>query len=260
MKKILLLFALILISFSSFSQDKLYLVFEFMKVDNEQESDYRDTESFWQKIHEQRVKNGDIIGWDLWSLKPGGENQGFQYLTVNLYDDPVKMFEGSGDFMKAVKDAYPDMSEETLREKLGKTGKTRDLAVRIYMEEIATTNGDFEMAIGTIASIDMMKVTFGNRNAYEKAETEVFQPWHQKQVDAGSKGSWGLLRYMSPIGTETYASHITVNMYKDYSQFFNNRSTGWDELTDKQIKAVQDGIATRDMKYVYMAKLIKKAR
>lgn len=260
MKKIILLLAFILISISSFSQDKLYLIFEFMKVDNEQESDYQDTEAFWQKIHEQRVKNGDIIGWDLWSLKPGGENQGFQYLTVHLYDDPVKMFKGSGDFMKAVKEAYPDMSEEALRKKIGKTGKTRDLAVRIYMEQIATTKGDFDMVIGTIASIDMMKVTLGNRNVYEKAEKEVFQPMHQKQVDAGSKGSWGLLRFMSPIGSETYASHITVNMFKDYTQVFNSSIVGGGKLTDEQARAVQDGIATRDLKYVYMAELIKMAR
>ncbi len=75
------------------AQDKLYLVFEFMKVDNEQVAVYMETESFWEKIHEQRVKNGDIIGWDLWSLKPGGEDQGFQYMTVNLYKDAVSMID-----------------------------------------------------------------------------------------------------------------------------------------------------------------------
>ncbi len=260
MKKFVLLLGVIIISFNSFAQDKLYLIFEFMKVDNEQESDYRETESFWEKIHEQRVKNGDIIGWDLWSLQPGGESQGFQYLTVNLYDDPVKMFEGSGDFMKAVKAAYPEMSEEELRKKIGKSGGTRDLAVRIYLEQIAVTKGDFEMAIGTVASIDMMKVEFGNSSAYEKAEKEVFQPMHQKQVDNGSKGSWGLLRFMSPIGSDTYASHITVNMFKDFEQVFNSSMTGGEELNEQQLKAVMDGIAKRDMKYVYMAKLIKMAR
>lgn len=261
MKKFVLLLVVILIGFNSFAQDKLYLVFEFMKVDNEQESDYRETESFWEKIHEQRVKNGDIIGWDLWSLQPGGESQGFQYLTVNLYDDPVKMFEGSDDFMKAVKAAYPDLSEEDLQKKFNITAKSRDLAVRIYLEEIATTKDDFEMKIGTVASIDMMKVEFGNSGAYEKAEKEVFQPMHQKQVDAGAKGSWGLLRFMSPVGSETYASHITVNMFKDYSHLFGeNMAYDGPTLTEEQIKTVQEGISTRDMKYVYTAKLIKMAR
>ena len=50
----------------------------------------------------------------LWRLQPGGEDQHFQYLTVNLYDDPVKMMSGAGDFDAAVKAAYPDMSEADL--------------------------------------------------------------------------------------------------------------------------------------------------
>ena len=85
------------------AQEKLFLVFEFMRVDNEQELIYMETEDFWKKIHEQRVKNGDIFGWDLWRLQPGGEDQGYQYLTVNLYDDKVKMMSGAGDVEKALK-------------------------------------------------------------------------------------------------------------------------------------------------------------
>ena len=91
---------------------------------------------FWAKIHEQRVKNGDIIGWDLWRLQPGGEDQGFQYLTVNLYNDPVKMMSGAGDLDAALKAAYPDMSEEDLDKHMSKTAKSRDLSVRIYLELI----------------------------------------------------------------------------------------------------------------------------
>ena len=263
MKRFILLTGIILISFNSYSQDKLYLVFEYMKVDNEQEGDYWETESFWEKIHEQRVKNGDIIGWDLWALQPGGEDQGFQYLTVTLYNDPIKMFDGSGDLMGAAKKAYPDMTEDAISEKLNKSSKTRDLAVRIYAEEIAVTTGDFKMAMGTIATITMMKVDFslGLSAAYEKAEMEVFQPMHQEKVDAGATGSWGLLRFMSPIGSQTYASHMTVSMFKDYTQYFGENMTyDGPTLSDDQIKAIQAGIATRDMKYVYLAKLVKLAR
>ena len=133
MKKLFLFIAIILLSSNVIAQDKLYLVFEFMRVDNEQESDYMETESFWEKIHEQRIKNGDIIGWDLWSLRPGGEDQHFQYLTVNLYNDPVKMFKGAGDFDAALKAAYPNMSEKELNETFNKTSKSRDLAVRLYL-------------------------------------------------------------------------------------------------------------------------------
>ncbi len=240
------------------AQDKLYLVFEFMKVDNKQEAAYADTEEFWAKIHEQRVINGDIIGWDLWRLQPGGEDQHFQYLTVNLYDDPVKMMSAAGDFNAAVKAAYPHMPEEDLEKHMAKTSKSRDLAVRIYLEEIDATTGDFSMELGTIAAINMMKVDPGNVEKYEKMESEIFKPMHQRDVDNGVRGSWGLLRFMSPYGSDVYATHITVDMYKDYNQFFNPPEVADSPaLTEDQMKQVNEGIATRDHRYMYLATLIK---
>ncbi len=169
MKKIMLMALVLLMTLQLSAQEKLYLVFEFMKVDNEQEAAYAETEEFWAKIHEQRIKNGDIIGWDLWSLQPGGEDQHFQYLTVNLYNDPVKMMSGAGDFNAAVKAAYPNMSEEDIEKQMTMTAKSRDLAVRIYLEEIDATTGDFAMELGTIAAINMMKVDPENTSKYEKA-------------------------------------------------------------------------------------------
>jgi len=259
MKRLLMVIVAVLFVFNVSAQEKLYLLFEFMEVDGEQEAAYMETEEFWENIHRERVKNGDIIGWDLWKLQPGGEDQPYQYLTVNLYDSPVKMMTGAGDFTKALTDAYPDMSEDVLEKILDRTGKSRDLAVRLYVEFIDGTLPKYEIPIGTVASIDMMKVSLKNYENYEKAESQIFKPMHQKQVDNGEKESWGLLKIMSPIGSDTYASHMTVNMYKDYDQYFTKR-TDRAALNDKQIKAINNGLATRDMKYVYMATLIRQTR
>ena len=260
MKKVVLITALMLFGFMANAQEKLYLVFEFMKVDNEQVSAYMDTEALWQKLHEARVKNGDIIGWDLWALSPGGEDQGFQYLTVTLHSDPVKMMEGGG-FQEAFDVAFPNITEQE-QKIMDATAKTRDLAVRIYAQEIATTTGSSpaEMVLGTVAQIDMMKVDMGNYGAYEKAEAEVFQPLHQKAVDAGEKISWGLIRFMNPLGSDTYASHMTVNMFKDYKQALNQNINFNEGASPATTKLMQEGIAARDMKFVYMAQLIRMAR
>lgn len=264
MKKITVIIAMMLLGNLGIAQEKLYLVFEFMKVDNEQEAAYAETEAFWEKIQEQRVKGGDIIGWDLWSLKPGGEMQDFQYLTVSLYNDPVKMMDGSSwsNFMDRAKAAYPDMSESDLMAKLNGSGKTRDLAVRIYAEEIATTTGSSasEMVLGTVAQIDMMKVSLGNYATYEMAEEEIFKPLHQKAVDAGQKNSWGLIRFINPVGSDTYASHMTVNMYTGYEQALNQNINYEVGATPEYTRKMLEGIAARDMKYVYMAELIRMAR
>ena len=264
MRKVTLIIALMICGIMVNAQEKLYLVFEFMKVDNEQESAYADTEEFWQKIQEQRVKGGDIIGWDLWSLKPGGEMQDFQYLTVSLYKDPVKMLDGSSwaNLAERAKAAYPNMREDDVMAKLNGSAKNRDLAVRIYAEEIATTSGSSPsgMVLGTVAQIDMMKASLENYGTYEKAEKEVFQPLHQKAVDAGEKNSWGLIRFISPIGSDTHASHMTVSMFKDYRQALNQNIDFEKGATPASTKMMQEGLEARDLKYIYIAELIRMAR
>ncbi|MFL1012647.1 hypothetical protein [Flavisericum labens] len=258
MKKLLIIAMVVLFCAPLVAQEKLFIVFEMMGVDNEQESDYMETEQFWKKIHQKRVEAGDIIGWDLWALLPGGEDQGYQYVTVTLFESAEKMF-GDSNLWKRVKEAYPDLSDEDLDKKMLSSAKSRDLAVRIFMEEIAGTKGDFDMKVGTIANMDFMKVDMEDYGAYEKAEMEVFQPMHQQMVDDGEKGYWGLCRFMVPTGSDTYASHLTVNMFEDIKQALSQNTSGG-QPTDAQMKAIQKGLKTRDLKFTYMARLIDMAR
>ncbi len=260
MKKLLILIALLLVSNTGIAQEKLYLIMEFMKVDNDQEEAYMETENFWEKIHDQRIKNGDILGWDLWRLQPGGEDQGYQYITVSLYNDPVKMMSGAGNFDAALEAAYPNMSQGDRNEKFLNSAKSRDLAQRVYLEQIALTNGDFDMPLGTVAAMNLMKVADADMEKYERYESEMFRPMHQREVDAGVRGNWGLFRYMLPAGSDSHATHITVDMYKDYKQLFD----GWGEappaLTEAEIQKIQEALTSRDLKTRYMATLIKKSR
>ncbi len=69
-----------------------------------------------------------------------------------------------------------------------------------------------------------------------------------------------MLRFMSPIGSDTYASHITVNMYKDWNQVFSSPWDGGAKMTYGEMQAMEEGMAARDLKWVYMATLERKAR
>ncbi len=246
-------------SLTAIAQDSepLYLIFEFMHVDDDQGAAYAETEAFWEKVHEQRVKNGDCIGWDLWRLEPSGQEQGAQFMTVSLYNDPVKMMDG-GDWNKAWTAAYPNLSDAENNEKMAMTAKSRDITHRVFLQEIDLTNDDFDMPIGTLAVINFMKAKPGQAGAYEKMESEVFKPFHQSDVDSGGRANWGLLRNMLGYATEAYASHITVDMFTGYDQFFNGPSNG--PATDAQQKAYQEMEALRDLKSVTMATLVRKVR
>lgn len=261
MKKLVFLIVTVLGIFAISAQEEkpLFLVFEFMHVDNEQEAAYAETEAFWEKVHEQRVKNGDCIGWDLWQLSPGGEKQGAQYLTVTLFNDPVKMMNGGG-FVKAWEAAYPNLTDEETNQRFESTAKSRDLTYRVFLRQIDATKDNFDMPIGTLAVLNFIKVKDGNYSTYEKAESEVFKPMHQKDVDAGRRASWGLLRNMMGYPSEAYATHFAVDMYTGYDQFFNGGSDNGPELSAEAVKAINDGLATRDLKSMTFATLLKKVR
>lgn len=260
--KVLLAMVLVLaMAIGSQAQEnpQLYLLFEFMQVKNEGGSDYFQVEEFWSGIHKQRVADKSIIGWDLWSLTPAGLKQGSQYLTVTLFKSLPDMLQaiGSLDVMGYAKKAYPKMSEKELISMLNKTGLSRDMNNQVLLKQVDQTKGEFNMKIGTIATMDIMKQL---DDSYEKVESDIFKPWHQKMVDSGKKGSWELLRAILPSGSEAYGSHITVSMYNDTAQlaaFMEGSGGDMDLMTNL---AVKEGLKTRNWKEVKIARLLKIVR
>ena len=257
MKKLFLIVLVILLTIGVKAQEKstpLYLLFEFMQVNDEQGSDYWAVENFWSGIHKQRVADKSILGWDLWSLTPSGTKQGSQYLTVTLFPSLKDMLQaiGSLDVMAYAKKAYPKMTEKELNSMMDKTAKSRDMANQVLLKQIDRTKGDFQMKIGTLATMDIMKQI---DDGYEKAESDIFKPWHQDMVNKGNKGSWELLQAILPAGTTAYGTHITVSMYNDAAQlasFMEGPSGEMDLMTQL---AVKEGLKTREWKEVKLAKL-----
>ena len=257
MKK-LLLFSLLalLLSAASFAQDNRYLVIEFIKVETGQTFDYLEYKEFLNQIYQQAATDEQILGWDFWSLQTGANNEDFQYVTITYFDDPVKMMNGMTDkkLIEFAKEAYPEMDEGQISEKIKHSQDIRDLAVRSYMVEIAKTDDEVEIVPGMLASFDLMKATEGRFEEYEKAEKEVFLPLHEKKIDDGFMESWSLLRTAFPAGSEAKSTHMTLNIYSDYMQFFNSLEY---ESTSPEIdeEDIQKGYSSRDQKWIYLATL-----
>jgi len=65
MKKLITLALVIFMTIHINAQEnpkQLYLLFEFMQVNDEHESDYWQVEEFWSGIHKQRVADKSILG------------------------------------------------------------------------------------------------------------------------------------------------------------------------------------------------------
>ena len=262
MKKLFTLALISLMTISIMAQNnpqKLYLLFEFMQVNDEHGSDYWKVEEFWSGIHKQRIADKQITGWDLWSLTPAGTKQGSQYMTVTVFTSLKDMLQPGGfeDITASAKKAYPKMTEKEINAMLQLTVVSRDIANQVYLEQVDVTKGDFKMKVGTLATLDIMKQLDGD---YEKSESEIFKPWHQKWVDAGKVGEWSLLRTILPSGTEAYGTHITVSMFNDVAQLAAFMEAPMDNLDMLTQSAVKAGLATREWKEKKIATLVMMVR
>lgn len=258
MKKLsILLFTGILAFNLAQAQQTRYLVFEFFKVESNQTYDFIEFKDFMEKVYRAAVNDKKIQGWDFWSLQSGADPSEFQYITITYYKDPVSMMNGlrEEDMVRYAMIAYPHLTEIQVKEKFNDANQSRDLAQRAYMQEIAKTQDNFKLMKGTLASFDLMKAVEGQFDAYEKAEKEVFQPIHQNRIEKGLMGSWSLLRTALPFGSEAKSTHLTMNIYKDYVQFFNAQEYEDMESTAEQRAAVEKGLKSRDQKYIYLATL-----
>ena len=256
-KSILLLILGIFLSGVVLAQDSKYLVFEFIKVESTQMYDFIEYKDFMEKVYQSAVNDNKIAGWDFWSLHSGNDSGEFQYITITYFNDPVSMMNGltEEDLVRYAMIVNPHMTEKQVKEKFELAFTTHDLAQRAYMQQISNTNDNFNMKKGVLASFDLMKAVEGKFQDYEKAEKEVFMPIHQGRIEKGLMGSWTLLRTALPFGSEAKSTHLTMNMYADYVQFFNAMEYEDMESTAEQRVAVEKGLKSRDQKWVYLATL-----
>lgn len=239
------------------AQQTQYMVFEFIKVEKDHLFDYIEFKDLMEKVYRQALNDKIINGWDIWRLQNGADQGNFQYVMVTYFNDPVKMMNGMEDetMIEYTKIAYPHLSDSQVRTLFQQALALKDAPMRLYMRQLASTNDDFQFKPGVLASFDLMKAVEGKFSDYEKAEIEVFMPIHQNRINQGMMGHWSFLRAALPQGSEAKSTHLTVNLFKDYMQFFNAQAYEDMNQTAEQRAAVNAGLNSRDQKWVYLATL-----
>ncbi|MDN5216969.1 hypothetical protein QQ020_33165 [Fulvivirgaceae bacterium BMA12] len=191
-------------------QSTIYVEVDYMKA--RPGGDYMSLEKdIWKALHQERIKNGDIVGWYLYGVKfPYGQNTDYDYVTVTVYNDIAKLEDPYKQIEAMAKKAYPDMDIAELSKK---TAAARDL---VWGEVFTVTD---EAIPGPSASpaqfiaVNFMEVEQGKGAAYEEMERELVKPVHAARAEAGDMQDWLLLSRMAPWGDEYEYQYMTVDLY-----------------------------------------------
>lgn len=201
------------------SQPIFYMV-SYMKVQNGNHDDYIALEKAWKKIHEARIKAGNLDGWFMHSVvAPMGTGSEYNYVTVNQFNGTKKLaaaMEGG---------VMPDNLKELLTEDemklVQRTGEIRDMVRNdIVRFRIGAFPGE-GTTMPKFAVVNYMDVKEGTTlPEYGELEEKYWKPIHKARVAKKEMNSWGVYSVSIPYGTERPYDAITVDFYDNMEQFW----------------------------------------
>lgn len=256
MKKLIFSALLLLFAFSTHAQEKYYVEFFFGTVKNgDVDKHIKNEKETFAKIHADRIKRGEIYGWDMWQMASPGDTKGettFAYATIFT------------DFDKA--DRWSQNMSEYTKRAAGTNAASFDskfnsvLADYTSMNAIITVIKGLEnikgkAAMSTYLVLNSMVVDGYRAKEYEKMELETFKSY--RKANPKLEG-WNLQKVLNDLG-ENKVNYYTADFYSSLKDIYES-SENTDDFSAETIKMLQDIDKIRSRKSGDIYKLIDTKR
>ena len=213
----------LLITTSIFAQTA---VVNYMRLKGTQD-DYMAIEKQWKTLHEQRIKDGLSIGWQLYQVMYSGTDDPYHYMTVDTYENMAKTVGSYTD--EVVQKVFPNGMDDLMQ----KTGESRDLT-RSEVYHLITESLNESNTPSNFIVVNFFKVPQGEGQAYQDLEKNIFKPMHEAAIKNGKRTYWGVwVQWPNPGGEYNY---VAVDGYEklehlnasDYDELFQTVHAGKD--------------------------------
>ena len=204
----------------TFSQTipSLFVVVDFMKVEPDNQTKYLEVEQdIWKPMHEERVKQGIIVGWFLYAIEFSGTGDEYNYVAITLYDNSENLENPWKPEIPA--QIHPGLTIDNIMEQ---TYNSRENIKTELFYSIATAPGIPLENPAEYLQVNYMNVDAGKESVYEQLETEIWLPIHNESITTGRTKGWGLWRLLFPRGAGRPYQYITLNTFSEFSYIFEN--------------------------------------
>jgi hypothetical protein len=162
-------------------------VVDYMKADNP--AAYMEMEKQWQKIHEERLKAGIIIGWAVYQVMFKTIEDPYNFVTISWYDSFSKLDQPLSE--EILKKAYPEKSKDAWQNFMAKTDNSRTLiSSGVFHQRLSSTSGLDHR--GTYYVLNEIKVNPGKSKEYLKITEEIYKPVYDLDFKSNGRTSWSL--------------------------------------------------------------------
>jgi hypothetical protein len=262
MKKTILFLFVSLFTLQLIAQDKEYVELFFGTVKNDNAADHiKNEKATFVKMHEDRIKRGEIIGWDLWEKVSPGDTKGETvFLYVTIYSDIEKAALWNKNFNEYVKRAAGSNEAaftKTINAVLADYTTMNNYVTSVKASDAA--NGHFD-AKGLNDKIkyqvlNSMLVDGYRGGDYEKMEGETFKSYRKGN---DKLQGWALHKVLNVYGDEKI-NYYTADFYASLKDIYELRenTTGYTEETIKSLKEMDK---LRVLKNADIFKLVESKR
>ena len=212
MKKLLFLFLLFPLSFT-FGQE-VFVTLDYVTVHNKDLAQHIAIEkSHYKKMHQERIKKGMILGWDMWIIR-NNEYGDFTSTLVFAHLRTKDMLEMSGSApIPGVDEAVSEQIWQNHMSRILKNGT-------LVMSVKDMYGGQVEDGPARFAVLNYMAVDPLRTDQYETLEMKTYKPSHMKSNRAG----WGLHKVLNFAGEASPVNYVTADFYKDMTTIYMNRN------------------------------------
>lgn len=243
MKKTLLFLFVTFFALHLMAQDKEYVELFFGTVKNANvENHIKNEKATFAKIHADRIKRGEITGWDMWELVSPGDTKGettFMYATVYKDLDKANLWSvNTNEYIKRAAGNNLAGFTKTLNSVMADYTTMNDLVTVVKSSDAA--NGKFD-ANGNNHSIkylvmNAMLVDGYHAGDYEKMESETFKSYRKEN---SKLQGWDLHKVLNVYG-ENKINYYTADFYASLKDIYDLRenTTGYSEETIKSLKEI----------------------
>jgi hypothetical protein len=214
MRKLFLIIALVALAPLSAQGNGDFVSFQFVKTTPGEQYNVILNEK-WKDLHQMRIDEGTITGWDTWWRVGATSESDWNLLIVTVANHPDSLNANVG--VPKMRPDYSDMDREIF---LDKNSKARTLVWQnIYVNKGLnfTGNNGETPAVPQVAVINAMKTDYSNDAKYEQLENSL------NSGGLGARLGWGLLKRLDNYGDAIHHNYMTVDFYEKMSDLMLSR-------------------------------------
>ena len=158
-------------------------------VNVEDEELFLEEEQKWQKIHQQRIEQGKLIGRAVYQVMFKTPRDPYNYITISWYDSFSKL-DNSVRF-ESFEAVFPGTTQSDWQEfKKNLKNSRNEVSSGVFHQRITCENP--QNRIGNFYVINEINVKPGKSKEFMQLKEDVYKPLYDEDIRTNNRSNWGL--------------------------------------------------------------------